>query len=210
MGEEKNTGDDIASRMRNGDEQAYQSVYNELYLPLFHFTSRLIKDRPVAQEIVSTGFLKLWQMRNRFSTFADMKAFIYTLCRHEAYDFLKYSYNKTNKNTVLTDNIEELLQEDAAPENISQEIIRTEVLKTIYEEIQKLPPQRQAVVKMLFIEGLDTKEVARSLGLSVASVRSTKAKAIEQLRNNALLKKLIASLLLLFSQLYSQFTASLF
>lgn len=201
MDEEKNTGNDIVGRMKAGDELAYQSVYNELYLPLFHFTSRLIGDRPVAQDIVSTAFMKLWQMHTRFSTLQDIKAFLYTVCRHEGYDYLKYNYGKTNKNTVLTDNIEELVQNDPVEENISNEIIRTEVLKAIYDEIQKLPPQRQSVVKMLFIDGLDTKEVALKLGLSVASVRSTKAKAIEQLRNNALLKKLIASFILVFGQL---------
>lgn len=189
--------DDLIERIKQKDEQAYRIVHAQFYLPLFQFTYGLLKDRPTAEDIVSSSFIKAWKMSERFDTLNNLKAFLLTVCRHEAYDFLRYHHGQTEKHTILHDDLEKFLENKVLDEDISHALIRSEVINTIFQEIKKLPGQRQEVITLLFIEGLDTREVSRRMGLSEGSVRSTKAKALEQLRNNPLLKKLLLAVTLL-------------
>ncbi|NII26722.1 RNA polymerase sigma factor [Pseudoflavitalea sp. X16] len=189
--------DDLIERIKQKDEQAYRTVHAQFYLPLFQFTYGLLKDRPTAEDIVSSSFIKAWKMSERFDTLNNLKAFLLTVCRHEAYDFLRYHHGQTEKHTILHDDLEKFLENKVLDEDISHALIRSEVINTIFQEIKKLPGQRKEVITLLFIEGLDTREVSRRMGLSEGSVRSTKAKALEQLRNNPLLKKLLLAVTLL-------------
>lgn len=189
--------DDLIERIRQKDEQAYRIVHAQFYLQLFHFTYGLLKDRPTAEDIVSLSFIKAWKMSERFDTLNNLKAFLLTVCRHEAYDFLRYHHGQTEKHTILRDDLDKALENQVLDEDISHALIRSEVINTIFQEIKKLPGQRQEVITLLFIEGLDTREAAARMGLSEGSVRSTKAKALEQLRNNPLLKKLLLAVTLL-------------
>ena len=48
--------------------------------------------------------------------------------------------------------------------------------------LDSLPPRRRAVVILRFYEGLDTAEIARSLGISKGTVKSTLHRALEQMK----------------------------
>jgi RNA polymerase sigma-70 factor (sigma-E family) len=48
--------------------------------------------------------------------------------------------------------------------------------------LDSLPPRRRAVVVLRFYEGLDTAEIARTLGISTGTVKSTLHRALEQMK----------------------------
>jgi RNA polymerase sigma factor (sigma-70 family) len=50
--------------------------------------------------------------------------------------------------------------------------------------LDSLPPRRRAVVVLRFYEGLDTAEIARTLGISTGTVKSTLHRALEQMKGN--------------------------
>jgi RNA polymerase sigma factor (sigma-70 family) len=71
------------------------------------------------------------------------------------------------------------------------QMVRAEFFQEVYKEIEELPRMQKTTLKMFFIEGLKTDEIAKRLGLTLEAVRGNKSKALKQLRNSLLNKKLL-------------------
>jgi DNA-directed RNA polymerase specialized sigma24 family protein len=61
-------------------------------------------------------------------------------------------------------------------------MIHSELLQSIYNEVEKLPGKRQQLFRMIYFEGLKMEEIAEQPGISVFSVKEHKAKELGQLR----------------------------
>src|SRR5687767_1028549 len=81
--------------------------------------------------------------------------------------------------------------QDVKDDYILAQMVRSEFLMEVYREIENLPPIRRTVFKMLFVDGLDSQEIARQLNMTPATVYNNKLKALKQLRNILFEKKLL-------------------
>ena len=88
---------------------------------------------------------------------------------------------------------------DYKDDYVLAQMVRSEFLMEVYREIESLPPIRKTVFKMLFIDGLDSQEIARQLNMTPAAVYNNKLKALKQLRNILFDKKLLPVIVWLFS-----------
>ncbi len=61
-------------------------------------------------------------------------------------------------------------------------MIRTEILKDLYAELQKLPPECRKVMELVFVEGWDSKKIAEHLDITVSTVKNQKSRGIHLLR----------------------------
>ena len=171
---------DLVQRFRAGDENAFNTLHQQYFLPVYYYTFKYIKNEQESKDIVSETFGKLWLLKKNFNSLPDIRGFLYTVSYNEACDYLKYQYR--TKKEILTDDVQKLIGQDIADQDINSRIAQAELLHDIYREIKKLPPQRQQVLTLFFVQGLTTAEVAKKLGMEEAVVRSVKAQALSQLR----------------------------
>ncbi len=80
-----------------------------------------------------------------------------------------------------------------------REILRVELLKEIYDEIENLPGRCRQVFKALFIEGLSTDQIAENLSINVQTVRTQKARAIQLIKIQLLKKGKTLAVLILYA-----------
>ena len=80
--------------------------------------------------------------------------------------------------TVLRDD------HDDDPEHHETERVKSAVFQGILNEIDKLPRQRKAILRLYFFEQKSTAEIAKQLGLNSQTVLNHKAKALESLRKS--------------------------
>ncbi len=180
-----------------GDHSALGQFYSQHHLVLFNYTNKLLNDRLISQEIISETFLKFLTLRSNFDNLNSIRAFLYVTCRNAAYDYLKYGEKGKNLKQVNSDNLNEL-DLKINDENILNDIIRAEVLTQLYAEIKSLPKQQQNVVRMYYVDGLSTEEIANQLNISPDTVRSTKRHGIGQLKSLVKQRKIITLLSWLF------------
>ena len=60
-----------------------------------------------------------------------------------------------------------------------------EVFRRVEEELEKLTPRAQDVIRKIYLEGMKYKDVADKLGISVATVNSILVRALKKLRQQA-------------------------
>ena len=170
---------------RNGDEDAINRIYRAYYRPLCYFARGFINNKEEAEDIVIDTFIKLLRKRNDFDELTKIKAFLYKATRNACLDFLKHIKRKTASHEEII----HLMQQDE--DFIQSKIIKAEFFKLIIDEVERLPPIRKKIFKMIFIEELSTAEIAEKLGITVDTVRVQKARAIDSLRSVFLKDKLL-------------------
>lgn len=181
-----------------GQDIAMAWFFDLHYKGLCYFASRMLQDSMEAEEIVSDCFYKLWERRQTFETAAKIKAFLYISCRNACLNQLKKIRRKTQPEQ------EYLRQLEEADEMVLYEVIETEILTLLSQEIEELPDKCREIFKLIYFDGRKTDEIANELGLSVQTVRNHKTRAIELLKTSFLKKGMSAAMALAFFLMIDQ------
>ena len=167
---------ELLHRLQLGDIQAFDYIFGKFYSTLCFFATRLTSDRFVAEEIVQDIFYKLWNKHADFTTLNSIKAFLYISTRNASINFLNKEQRK------IKHDVEFSLLEDEFQEPIINEIIYTEVLREIAIEVDALPEQCAKIIKMIFEDGLQPKEVADKLNITISTVYNQKMRGLSILK----------------------------
>jgi len=168
---------EIIRGLHNGDENVLKLLFAKFHVGLLYFSTQYLTNALTAEDIVAESFLKVWQRKKDFHSLPAIKSFLYVTVKNACLNHLKQinRYNACHEEIkYLAEKTEELFSD--------QRIIKAELLTRIWENVEQLPPIRQKIFKMLFVEGLNTFEVARILRISVDTVRVQKARALNALR----------------------------
>ncbi|HMF73223.1 MAG TPA: sigma factor-like helix-turn-helix DNA-binding protein [Flavitalea sp.] len=80
---------------------------------------------------------------------------------------------------------------------VQLEVIRAELLGNIYREIELLPKNCRVIVKMIFLQGKRTDQIAAELGISSQTVRSQKSRGIRLLKTQLFRRPQVFSIVLI-------------
>jgi RNA polymerase sigma-70 factor (family 1) len=181
---------DLIFKFTRGGPDAFTDIYHTYYPTLYSFVRKFVYEREDAEDITADIFTKLWRLHANFESIKNIEAFLYITARNACLDFLRHLKRRNEKQKEL---LYVLLQEPA--EGILPEDVKAEVLKAIYEEIEKLPRSCRNVFKMSFFDDYSNGEIAESLKINNQSVRNHKQRAVKLLRIALLNRNLVVGAL---------------
>jgi RNA polymerase sigma-70 factor (family 1) len=172
----KQLTDEILIEFSQGSPHAFQAIFDSFRMRIFYFVKKLIDDVPTAEEITSDTFVKLHRLHDKFNTYNNIQAFLFITARNASLDFLKYRQRQREHFTEL--------HEEEVPEipMFADTDVEADVLKHIYDEIEKLPERSKQIFKLYYIEGISLNEIAEMLGISRQTVANQKHTALKVLR----------------------------
>ena len=187
-----NPAHQLIDGFKEGRADAFQAVYKMHHRPLYNFVRQLTDDPMEAEDIVAETFVKLWNLKAKFETDINIKAFIYITARNASLNFLRYRKKQDeNRKAFVYVNEEEAFH----PDEIS---VQLQLLEMIQKALDQLPPRQQEIMRMILFEGLTDNEVAQRLNKSPKTVRNLKNIAINYLRLNLDRKEFVTTLLLVY------------
>jgi RNA polymerase sigma-70 factor (ECF subfamily) len=178
---EQSVSDDPAfdlSAFRKGDTNAFKWVYERLTKSLLYFAQNIIDSPTDAEDIVASAFLKLHRSRAEMQSYVHIRRWLYFIVRNESIDLLRY---RTRSREIHED-----LSYLNSEEYVDLEMLKTSLLQNLSEEIEKLPRQRKAILRLYFFEGKTTAEIAEQMQLNSQTVLNHKTRALEALRKTVL------------------------
>ena len=147
-------------------------LFQRYYKPLVLFSGSILDDCSFPEDIVQEMFYQF--IKNR----------VYRQLTPEALSTYLFRSVENACLNKIRDQKEfaqaELLKYDAIEEEAAT--ISVELVEAIRQEIEKLPPKTQMVVKSIVIEGKRYKETAEELGVSVNTVKTLLSGGLKQLR----------------------------
>lgn len=156
----------LLSRISKGnDERAFKQLFDLFAGRLFQFSKSFIKDKLLAEEVVSDVFFKLWLHRTTLENHTNIKAYLFKATYNTT---LNYLDDARRKKAISLEDIEVDLGVDRiCPET---DLINKELKQIIEQAIESLPPRCKLIYNMAKIEQLRYKEIAELLDISVKTI----------------------------------------
>ena len=172
-----NKGDDWFHLFQRGEEQAFRQVFDKYYRPVSYFASKILNDDLYAEDIVSETFRKAWDARTKFATRRHLENFLYLVTRNGCISHLR-SMRVTHSTDVEWFKLAEA--EPAEGTALDLERVQTKLIETILAKMEQLPGGD--VLRMSYIEGKSTREIATTLDITENNVYIIKSRSLKALR----------------------------
>ena len=147
----------------------------EYYKPLVVWATTFLHDTQRAEDIVQDFFVKLWEKPYSALLPETLKSYLFTSIRNLA-------LNQLDKIDPLRRACDVAYYDSPWKEYDNFE---DEVFRRVEEELEKLTPRAQDVIRKIYLEGMKYKDVADKLGISVATVNSILVRALKKLRQQS-------------------------
>ncbi len=194
---------DVLTEFKQGSYFAVSALYDEHYFLLTDFARQLIVQETEAHFIVQETLIKLFLMRDRFNTMADIKAFLYITVRNTCFAYTRAEQMEATAAEASW--LEQALHTNA---RFDDEAVRLAALCQLQQQVMELPGPEQTVFRAIFCDRLTMPAAAEQLGLSPMMVSQHRINAIRLLRERLAAAELFAiPLFIYFVAVYCRHTS---
>jgi RNA polymerase sigma-70 factor (ECF subfamily) len=166
------------NQMSNG-ERDFQKLHHTFRAKILRYLTRLVGEHE-AEDLTQEVFLRVSQALKNFKGRSQLSTWIYRIATHAAIDRLRSPSFKSSARKeapkIPSAEIEvEVEEKDVStglkPSSIEEALIRKEMWECIREFVEKLPVSYRTVVVLSDLEGVKNNEIAKILGISLATVK---------------------------------------
>lgn len=162
----------------------FGSFYDAYRLRLIRFACGYVRDRLVAEDLVTDAFVYFWENRSRIDTAGNPAAYVFTTLRHKCLNYLRAEQVRLRahgemeklQHRVLSENIRSL--EMCDPERLFE----GEVERIVRECLDEMPELTRGIFTEQRLRKRSYREVAGMFGVSERRVETELGKALEKLR----------------------------
>jgi RNA polymerase sigma-70 factor (ECF subfamily) len=155
-------------RYVDGDEKAFERLYEALKPALLATLRRWLRDPTRVEDAFQVSLLKIHHSRARYQRGAPVLPWCVTIARNVALDQLRAA-------TVASRLVSDQAALDAAPDPKSgpewTDADGAEVIEAVRAAIDELPPGTREIVRQHKLEGKDMAEIAAQLGIKPGAAR---------------------------------------
>ena len=166
---------DLASRLRNNDINAFNTLYWEYHAAVYANALKLIKDPVIAEDIVQEVFFTVWGKRHTIDPEQDLVGWLFVISYHKTIDQLK----RKLKETLAHKNISISIEDHSVLVNAD---LKEEQLTTIEEAMDQLSPQKRKVFELCKVQGRTYKKAAEELHISKYTVKEYLSEALVSIK----------------------------
>lgn len=156
--------------------ESYKQLFVRLQPSLVQFAFGILKSEPMAFEVVSDVFIRIWEKRQTLSDIDSPRSYLYQAVKNEAINALHKQERRQ-----LHDALVWAVPAESVFFNPEQQLISKETLAALQRAVQELPPKCRTIFKLVKEDGLKYREVASLLDLSVKTVEAQMGIAIKRL-----------------------------
>ncbi|MFC6099451.1 RNA polymerase sigma factor [Olivibacter domesticus] len=166
------TDQELANGLFNGDEYAFQCIYERYAKALYRSAYQLLNDKELCEDLIQELFINLWIKRDVLHI-SSLKPYLYISMKNQVLMAVR------RKKYLLN---EELLLELKASETIEDYVHTKELQQSFQKEIDLLPKRCKEIFSLSRIEQLSNREIAERLQISIKTVENQMTIALRAMR----------------------------
>lgn len=169
--------EELVSRIRRGDLEAFEALYDKYRLPLYRTSLAISRDHATAEEILQDAFVRAYAAMDRVDASVSLSPWLHRIV-------VNLSYNWTNRKQQWPVALEEVLEgvpvgTSSSPE---QAVEGSELCAIVREAVDSLSIKRRVVIVLYHLQGFSLQEIAYILDVPVGTVKSRLHYATKALR----------------------------
>ncbi len=94
---------ELAEAFRDGDEQAFTSLFERYRRPLFVFASRMLGGADAARDLVQEVFVRIWERRTQLDRPESFRSWLFAVARNQCLSELRRGRSKVSLDEIPDD-----------------------------------------------------------------------------------------------------------
>lgn len=175
---ERSTDDDavLARRAAEGDAEAFGILYDRYVETVYRYVYYRVRDREEAEDVTSDVFFKALRAVPRYEPRQPFLAWLYRIARNAVIDGARRKRPQVSFEDALQHpGADRVVDPHAGLDQLSDSIV-------LRAAIARLTPLQQEIIVLRYVEGLDTKAIAKIVGRQDGTVRGIEFRALGALR----------------------------
>lgn len=172
----------LIEALKSGEPKAFEYVFEEFYEVLCAYANKIVESLEVSEDLVHNVFCNLWIKREDLNLNRSVRSYLFQSVYNAALNHLQRQ--KVERRYIQEKFIEyvkeELVLAPYGEENHQERLMKEQLLQAV----EKLPIKCRNILKMSRFSGLRNKEIAEELGVSINTVQSQIAIALNKLRKH--------------------------
>lgn len=124
-----------------------------------------LKNKPLAEEVVSDVFCRIWKKRKDMDQVKNFESYLFISVRNLSLNYIR------NNSRVSNESLDEQSYHISDSVALPDEVMEAHELQDLLNKsVESLPQKCKAIFKMIRFDGLKYKEVAAELNISVNTV----------------------------------------
>jgi RNA polymerase sigma-70 factor (ECF subfamily) len=173
-----NSSETEAALMRRtacGDREAFAALYRKLERPLFGYLMKLVREREMAEDVLSETMLEVWRQAGRFEGRSSVNTWVFAIAHHRA-----VSRFRKRRESALEDVYAATIADDAPmPDQWAQSLGMSRLLAGLME---RLSLEHREIIHFAYYQEFSVQEIADVLGLPPNTVKTRMFYARQRLK----------------------------
>ncbi len=174
---EPNSDYDLVEKLRKGDFEAFDQIFEKYGDRLFGFALKYLKSKEETEGLVQDVFLKIWENRKNLKKESSLKSYLFTIAYHDICKLFR-------KKQIHEKFIDEMESARSKSINLEDRIEYNSTMEQVNQLIEKLPEKQKIIFIKSRKEGKSTREIAEEMNLASGTVDNQISASLKFLRKN--------------------------
>jgi RNA polymerase sigma-70 factor, ECF subfamily len=167
----------LVSALNNGEGAAVEVLVDRYGGWIYRVAARILNDRRDAEEVTQDVLMTVVRKIETFKREAALSSWIYRIAANAAYERMRGRGARTELSLDAVLPVFDAMGRHVEPvvdwsRELENPAVAAELRAALEGALARLPAEYRAVLVLRDVEGLDTREVAEALGLTVAALKS--------------------------------------
>lgn len=168
---------ELAQRVRQGQNGAYDEIVRRYMQDAYHFSLKLTGNRSEADELSQEGFVRAYAALQEFRGQAQFRSWLFTILVNCYRDAIRRRRRWTGR-------LERMAPEVRSTARAETDLVEVEELRGVIDrKIQDLPDRQREVMLLHLCGDLSYPEIGKSLGISPENVKVNLSLARKRLKD---------------------------
>lgn len=169
--------DELAERLRAGDETALREVYDRHGAAVLYLAQRLLGNRADAEDVTQVTFVAAWTGRDGFDPQrGTILGWLLGIARRKTVDRIRAAA----RDQRTTESVQAQQPQAAAPDEETPERVVDRLV--VADEMKRLPDEQRRTLELAFFDDLSHPQIAAVTGLPLGTVKSHIRRGMANLR----------------------------
>ncbi|WP_294086589.1 sigma-70 family RNA polymerase sigma factor [Sphaerobacter sp.] len=175
--------DELVQRMREGQVEALEVLYDRYARVVFSFAVRIVGDGLLAEEVLQEAFMRSWQQAGRFENArGSFPNWLLSITHNLAIDEVRKRQRRPQR-ADLVDIADVLRSEVDTTADVEETAEASELRERIRAAMATLPPAQQRVIELAYFEGLTQREIAALLNEPLGTIKTRMRLGMRKLKD---------------------------
>src|SRR6266850_44351 len=174
-----NSSEELISRARSGDDEAFRLIFGRYGRPIISFIYDMVGRRDLAEELTQETFVRAYKNLKALRDDTKLSTWLFGIAKNVARESLRYKHRETDRIGFDDDRVLELSDGKQPPD---RQLLDKELNGVIQDALGALDEDKRLVFTLKIFQQRSYEEIAEITGFSIPKLKTDLHRARTEMR----------------------------